>query len=87
MNLIEKWRRKFESSIMQGEQIMTPVLTNELPEDVKEAHEERTAVMQYDGGLNREEAERQAWCREVCMLTPEQGKLCERVKPCPRKGD
>lgn len=30
-------------------------------EDLMDEYEERAAIMQYDGGLTREEAERQAW--------------------------
>jgi hypothetical protein len=28
---------------------------------VWEAYEERAAIMEFDGGLNRDEAEREAW--------------------------
>jgi hypothetical protein len=31
------------------------------PEFVREAYEERAAIMEFDGGLSRDEAERQAW--------------------------
>ena len=30
-------------------------------EDVREAYEERAAIMEFDGGLSRDEAEREAW--------------------------
>jgi hypothetical protein len=30
-------------------------------ESVWEAYEERAAIMEFDGGLNRDEAEREAW--------------------------
>jgi hypothetical protein len=30
-------------------------------ESVREAYEERAAIMEFDGGLTREEAERKAW--------------------------
>jgi hypothetical protein len=32
-----------------------------LLESVREAYEERAAIMEFDGGLNRDEAEREAW--------------------------
>jgi len=32
-----------------------------MTEDQKEAYEERAAIMEYDGGLSREEAERLAY--------------------------
>lgn len=87
MNLLEKYRRKFETSeesVMQGHQIMLPILTIDLPEDVKEAYKERAAIMEHEGGLSRDQADKYAWCREVCMLTKGQAELCERVKPCPK---
>jgi len=28
---------------------------------VREAYEERAAIMEFDGGLSRDEAEREAW--------------------------
>ncbi len=31
------------------------------PESVREAYEERAAIMEFDGGLSRDEAEREAW--------------------------
>ena len=30
-------------------------------EDVREAYEERAAIMEFDGGLSRDDAEREAW--------------------------
>jgi hypothetical protein len=30
-------------------------------ESVREAYEERAAIMEFDGGLSRDEAEREAW--------------------------
>lgn len=53
------------------------------PED-RYNYEERAAIMQFDGGMTQEEAEKQAWCREVCMLTAGQAELCEKINPCPR---
>ena len=32
-----------------------------MTEAEREDYEERAAIMEYDGGLSREEAERQAW--------------------------
>jgi len=37
-----------------------PACTSE-SESFREAFEERAAIMEFDGGLNREEAERAAW--------------------------
>ena len=31
------------------------------PESMWEAYEERAAIMEFDGGLSRDEAEREAW--------------------------
>jgi hypothetical protein len=31
------------------------------PDSVREAYEERAAIMEFDGGLSRDEAEREAW--------------------------
>ena len=31
------------------------------PESVREAYEERAAIMEFDGGLSRDDAEREAW--------------------------
>jgi hypothetical protein len=30
-------------------------------ESVREAYQERAAIMEFDGGLSRDEAEREAW--------------------------
>ena len=51
-----------------------------------ESFEERVAIMQHDGGLSKEDAEKFAWCFHVCMLTENMSRLCERIKPvpCPR---
>ena len=87
MNLIEKYRRKFQAGeglIIQDNQIMTPTVADEPPENVKEACEEKAAIIEYDGGFDREEAERQAWCIHACMLSfPSQWERCERFKPKP----
>jgi hypothetical protein len=32
-----------------------------LVEYVREAYEERAAIMEFDGGLSRDDAEREAW--------------------------
>jgi hypothetical protein len=32
-----------------------------LLESVREAYEERAAIMEFDGGLSRDDAEREAW--------------------------
>ena len=38
-----------------------PTPRNSGKEDVWEAYEERAAIMEFDGGLSRDEAEREAW--------------------------
>lgn len=55
-----------------------------LSPEVREAYEERSAIMEYDAGLSRDQADRYAWCRVVCMLTRGQAENCNAVKPCPR---
>jgi hypothetical protein len=53
-----------------------------LPEERKYTYEERAGIMEYDGGLDWEEAERQSWCIHACMLfTVSQWKMCEKFKP------
>lgn len=36
-------------------------LLDRLPEDQRHDVEERAAIMEYDGGLSRDEAEQRAW--------------------------
>ncbi len=60
-----------------------PETLNDLSPEQRESYEERAGIMQYDGGLSREEAEREARCL-YCMLTPGQRTLCEVKKPCPK---
>jgi hypothetical protein len=55
-----------------------------LPEELRQAYKERAAIMELDGGLSRHQADKYAWCREICMLTIGQSELCEQSKPCPR---
>jgi hypothetical protein len=80
MNLMDKYRRKFEETpqVRQSE-------PDRPPADLKEEeYEERAAIMQFDGGLDRGEAERLAWCRTACMLFAiSQWEMCERFKPKP----
>jgi hypothetical protein len=38
-----------------------PTPRNSVKEDVWEAYEERAAIMEFDGGLSRDDAEREAW--------------------------
>lgn len=73
MNLMEKYLRKMKA----------PETASCNLED-RYAFEERAAIMEFDGGLDRAEAEKQAWCREVCMLTKGQAVLCEKNQPCPK---
>lgn len=61
-----------------------PEAINDLIPEQREAFEERAGIMQFDGGMSKEEAERFAWCFSVCMLTEGMSRLCERVKPCPK---
>lgn len=51
---------------------------------LSDAYEERAAIMEFDGGLDRAEAEKLSWCREICMLTKGQAVLCEKNQPCPK---
>lgn len=88
MNLMEKYQRKFEAgekAVILENQIIAPVIPDALPEDLKDAFEERTAIMDHDGGIPKDQADKFTWCREVCILTPSQRELCERVKPCPKE--
>lgn len=61
-----------------------PETHNDLTPETREAYEERAGIMQYDGGLSRDDAEKTAWCFSACMLTETMSKICERVKPCPK---
>jgi hypothetical protein len=51
------FRKKLEGSI--GSNGGTSRLLES--ESVREAYEERAAIMEFDGGLSRDEAEREAW--------------------------
>lgn len=73
MNLMEKYLRKMKA----------PEAASCNLED-RYAFEERAGIMQYDGGMTQEEAEKRAWCFEVCMLTAGQAVLCEKNQPCPK---
>jgi hypothetical protein len=50
-------REKLEESIGSNGSISP----SHLLESVREAYEERAAIMEFDGGLSRDEAEREAW--------------------------
>jgi len=52
-------REKLEGSI--GSNGSAPTPRNSGKEDVWEAYEERAAIMEFDGGLSRDDAEREAW--------------------------
>jgi undecaprenyl pyrophosphate synthase len=87
MNLMEKYLRRFKASerpVIQGDQVIAPTSINALSEEVKDACEERAAIMEHNGELSKEQADKYDWCREICMLTKGQATLCERVKPCPK---
>jgi hypothetical protein len=52
-------REKLEGSIgSNGSTSPSRLLESE---SVREAYEERAAIMEFDGGLSRDEAERDAW--------------------------
>jgi len=61
-----------------------PETLNDLSPEQREAYDERAGIIQYDGGLSKENAEKYGWCFQVCMLTETMSKLCERMKPCPK---
>lgn len=63
-----------------------PETLDNLSPEQREAYEERAGIMQYDGGLSKEEAEKEARCL-YCMLTPGQRVLCEVKNPCPKTGE
>jgi hypothetical protein len=48
-----------------------------MTEAQREAYEERAAIMEYEGGLSRQEAEREAWAayqpRAAGWIEPPQG--------------
>ena len=52
-------REKLEGSIGSNGSTLSSRLLE--PQSVREAYEERAAIMEFDGGLSREEAEREAW--------------------------
>ena len=53
-------------------------------EATRSRYKEYSTIMEHEGGLSRDQADKYAWCWEVCMLTKGQAELCERVKPCPK---
>ena len=54
-------REKLEGSISIGTNGSTLPSRLLEPESVRQAYEERAAIMEFDGGLSREDAEREAW--------------------------
>ncbi len=52
-------REKLEGSIGSNGSTSPPRLLE--PESLLEAYEERAAIMEFDGGLSRDETEREAW--------------------------
>ena len=61
-----------------------------LPEALIEAVEERSCIMEHEGGLDRKEADRKAWCLKACMLSfLSQWQTCERFPgtTCLKIGD
>lgn len=61
-----------------------PETLNDLSPEQMEGYEERAGIIQHDGGMSKEDAEKYSWCFQVCMLTETMSKLCERVRPCPK---
>lgn len=59
-------------------------LWNTLPLDIRECFEERAAIMEYDGGLARAEAERQAWACLKIADTTEHTEEITALAPRPR---
>lgn len=58
------------------------LIQDTLDENTRDTYEERAAIMEYDGGLSRVEAERLSWCNHACMLNfPSQWQTCERFAP------
>lgn len=55
-----------------------------LDPEQQHTYQERSAVMEHDGGLSRDHDDKSAWCREICMLTLGQREQCEVVMPCPK---
>lgn len=45
----------------EASQKQHPVLTQEQKEALKEAYEERRAILEYEAGYSRSEADRRAW--------------------------
>lgn len=45
----------------EANQKQHPVLTQEQKEALKEAYEERRAILEFDAGYSRSEADRRAW--------------------------
>jgi len=83
---LRSWNEVAETLRDKGctQESVRPVRT--LTDDESFRLEERSAIMEHDGGLSREQADKYAWCREVCILIPGQRELCERVKPCLKGG-
>jgi hypothetical protein len=59
MAVLPGLREKLEGSF--GSNGSAPTQRISEKEDVWEAYEERAAIMEFDGGLSRDEAEREAW--------------------------
>jgi hypothetical protein len=51
--------------------------TIDLPSEKAESLVKKGVLGEYD---------RYDWCFNVCMLTENQSRLCERARPCPRFG-
>jgi len=60
MNLFEKYLSIFHGEQLSQTDVDLPSDQNDWPEYWKEAYEERAAIMEYDGGMNRGEAEKKA---------------------------
>jgi hypothetical protein len=53
---------------------------NKFPgEETSDPYKERSAIMEHKWSLSMDQADKYAWCREVCTLTKGQAELCESV--------
>lgn len=58
-----QWARDHKTDLLAALRAREPLLTSEDRADIEEAIEERAAIQEFDGGLPRAEAERQARAR------------------------
>lgn len=65
MNLLSKYLKKVsknnkKTTLRESVDKIDKITTSLLTDDQKELFEERAAIMEYDGSMNREDAEREA---------------------------